>query len=456
MGVVCSIRGERVSKPSDVRLAPQSDLPYNHDYWDHVNAAASLAIYRELERADNNETFFKRLSREHSVSFESGELPRALIDFKSFARDYPEKLFALLDKIRSDMAETFIEYYVVDKSQSFLAHYRGQIQARTFEVLRLVEHAVGSQIILGSQPTQIRLRPILVRAGLEKTPYGSLASMIYWYARCKDYARVARACGAPNPAIRPIFRTAITQLLASKDIEQAAVGAYLRSLTYHASLSKAGLGKAHKKRLLRIKNVQFAAPAMHVEDNTFISIGNANALGDSPWYMLELHDHFDLAVEKTMEQFLPVIRKHAERYFKKVSAQIFAPLDKNGNLALGYIFARCSREAMARMLLRIRGVSEAAATYTENGDVIDFITVPNADVQKLIKKYAKPSREPKVGDFVKILSGEAKDYCGTITKTGVATVRFLTDRVFTVRLAPGSAKVLRVPKSKRAFWGQVI
>ena len=55
------------------------------------------------------------------ISAETSSDHVGIIDFKSFAKDYPEKLFALLEQLRPDHMEIFIEYYLLEKSQNFLA-----------------------------------------------------------------------------------------------------------------------------------------------------------------------------------------------------------------------------------------------------------------------------------------------------------------------------------------------
>ena len=404
-----------------------------YGYWEHIAEAAS----REA---------FSRNEVDPLLSVETIAENGNVIDFKSFAQSYPEKFFQILSGLRPDLQELFIEYYLVGKSQTFLARCRHQIQARAFEALHVIEEAFGAILVLGARPTTNKLRPILLRAGLEKTEYGSLAFMIMMYAKCRDYSKIAKACGAPLPAIRKIFRPATARLLESKNLEEVAVGAYLRSLTYKSSLTKAGFGKRHEARMRKVRNLHFDAPAL--EHSPLLDFGRIDTLGNTPWYM------FESSAEKKMDSFFPVLEQQAKRIFGKHPGQIFAPVNKNGELVFGYIFARSVSPTVTRGLLRIRGISDISATYTDADTLKNVIAVPHADVEKLIDDYVgQKNRRPVVGDFVRILNGDAKDYCGTITARNLATVEFPSGRAFTVRLAPGSAKVLRIPKGRRTFWG---
>ena len=414
-----------------------------YGYWEHIAEAASRKTFPSApERA-------LKCSDEEMDSLLSIETTPAngVIPLEAFAQDYPERFFAFLRALRPDLAELAIEYYVLHKSQTFLARCRHQIQARAFEALHVIEEAFGAVMILGARPTTSKLRPILLRAGLEKTEYGSLSFMIVMYAKCRDYSKIAKACGAPLPAIRKIFRPATARLLESKNLEEVAVGAYLRSLTYKSSLTKAGFGKRHEARMRKVRNLHFEAPSL--ERSPLMSFGRVEMLGDTPWFM------FESSAEKKMDGFLPALEQQAKRIFGKKPGQVFAPVNKNGELVFGYIFARSVSPALTKTLLRIRGISDISATYTDTDTIKNIVAIPNAEVEKIIDEYVgQKNQHPRLGDFVKILNGDARDYCGTVTARSLATIEFPSGRTFTVRLAPGSAKILKIPKTRRAFWGE--
>lgn len=401
-------------------------------YWDFVVSGASSDAYD---------------AGRNGLSAETSPENSSLIDFKSFARDCPEKFFSLLQHMRPDLSEILIEYYILGKSQSFLAKCRRQIQARAFEILRLAEQALGALIILGPNPNQDVLYPILERAGFEDTEYGLLSGMIVEYAACRDYSKIAEDRKAPLPAIRKIFRPAVTQLLASKNLREVAVGAYLRSLTHQASLTQAGFGKRHQARMQRVKHLKFEAPAL--EHDPLIGYGRVETLQDTPWHMFETS-------MPNLDAFFPILQQQAKRVFSRKAGQIFAPTNKAGELTFGYFFARSSSPALTRSLTRVRGVTEFAASYSDTGNLKRAITVPAADVDKMIEDCAEQkNRRPQIGDFIQVLSGEAKGYCGTITARNSATIQFPSGRTFTVSLGAGAAKLLDVPKTRRSFFGEL-
>ena len=348
-----------------------------------------------------------------------------------------------------------VEYWILDKSQGFLARVHGTQQSATssgiWQTLRHIEQTLGALIILGLDPTEEVLKPILRDAGMEQTKYGSLSRMIVLYAQEKNYARVAKCLSAPVPEIRRIFRPAIDVLVASKDLQAVAVGCYLRNLIHQASLGGSGLSKRCLARMRRIKRMHFTAPPL--DASPLLCHGHIEKLGDTPWVMLEISsDH-------RMDKIRPALQSQMKKMFgANNAAQVFAPLDSNGELELGYVFARSTNLKLTRSFTRIRGFSELSARYDDNGEFLEAVTLPNETVQALITKsdLASP-RNPKLGSFVQVMSGEMKGYCGRAIEkraTGVLVeVSFPSGRVFLIHCAPGSTKVLDVPASKQAFWG---
>lgn len=410
-------------------------------YWSHVADAASVEAYR---RDEANPLLSAEALPENS----------SLMDFKSFARDYPEKLFPLLYKLRTEFQELFIEYYLLEKSQSFLAKAHGQIQTRIWQNLRIIEQAVGSLIVLGTEPNTSILQPILIETDVNFTEYGHLSGMIALYAKTQSYAAVAKEYGAPIPAIRRIFRPAIDSLLTSKNLKAVAVGAYLRSLTHLASLTGGGLSKRCIARVRRLKNLRFDAPPS--DESPLMSFGAIASLHETPWGM------FEISSEHRMTQIFPLLKKYGKRLFNKKAAQIFAPVDGDGELELGYILARSTSPALTRGLIRVRGISEMAANYTNEGAFLNAVTVPNIDVQKMIASRPMPGHtNTRVGDFVEILTGEASRYYGTVIQSKdtdkIIEVSFPSGRRFIVTADSSALRVLPdIPIERRAFWGEKI
>jgi transcription antitermination factor NusG len=420
------------------------DTSGTESYMDHVANAASFEA-------------FNRHEADPLLSAETLDENSSLIDFKAFAQEYPEKLFPLLEKLRPEFQEFFIEYYLLEKSQSFIGKTHGQIQTRVWQNLRIIEQTIGSLILLGTNPGAPILRPVLTKAGLETTQYGSLTFMILKYAENQSYANVAMRVGAPVPAIRKIFRPAITALLADKNVQAVAVGAYLRGLTHQASLTGAGLSKRCVARTKRVKTLRFTAPPS--DDSPLISFGAVSSLRDTPWCMLEISS------EHRMTQIYPLLRAQGKRVFGKKAAQIFAPVNAEGELAFGYIFARSVSSALVRALTRIRGISEMATICDAEGTFIRAVTISDNEVQAVINKH-NPSKKARarVGDFVEILTGPAARYCGTVIEKDSTSkneeqltveVNFPTGRRFLVVADATCVKLLpNIPKAQRRFWGE--
>jgi hypothetical protein len=433
-------------------------------YWTHISNAASS---QACDRGDTEDP---------CLSVETSPDQTSALDFKTFARECPDRLFPLLASLRVDFQERFIEYYVLGKSQNFLAAVYGQVQTRVWQALRVIEQALGARIVLGAHPGVDILFPILHAAGLEDTQYGSLAFMITKYADTQNYAAVAKAVGAPVPAIRKIFRPTIATLLASKDVNAAAVGAYLRSLTHQTSRTGEGLDKRHLARARRIRTRRFTAPPAQnaknapPENSSVLSFGTVSALRNTPWMMFELQDTDFLPVssKQSIDRIRPILatltvpETKYEHIFDDKPAQIFIPTTAEGNLKFGYIFARClgwdAKDNRSIRLTAVRGISELSAVYDSTGEFVRAVTMPNLEVQRLIAAQPITSRlRLCIGDFVEILTGAAAHYCGTITKKGdniTVEVNFPSGRRFIVTADPTALRVIpNGPAEQRKFWG---
>ena len=168
---------------------------------------------------------------------------------------------------------------------------------------------------------------------------------------------------------------------------------------------------------------------------------------------------FEISSDQQLDRIAPILRTQAPRLFgKRAAAQIFAPVDEKGDLEFGYIMARGT--VSARVLLRVRGISEVVSTYDDEGNFKEAVRVPNADVQQLIKTRVKVKPEKiRVDDFVQILAGEASNYCGIVIQSksdsAVVQVKFPTNREFLVTAHPSALKKLgtNIPVARCAFWG---
>jgi transcription antitermination factor NusG len=240
-------------------------------------------------------------------------------------------------------------------------------------------------------------------------------------------------------------------LLASKNIREVAVGCYLRHLTHQVSLTKAGISKRAIARLRRVKVRRFKAPAL--DASPLINFNRIESLAETPWVMLEISsDH-------RMAQIMPLLEAEGKRIFGKTPAQIFAPTDTQGDLLMGYIFARSLRPPLTYKLRTIRGITEISATCDDEGKITKVTTVPDAEIQPLIHKAVTGNvqvPQVRVGDFVQILTGEAARYCGVVTEIkGInlhITVSFPSGRVFHVIADPTVVRPLTA-SGVHTFWG---
>jgi hypothetical protein len=419
-------------------MSKDENMAGAHDYMTHVSDAASFEA-------------FNRHEQNPLLSAETLPESSNLIDFKAFAQEYPERLFPLLLKLRPEFVEIFAEFWLLGKSQAFIGKCHGFIQTRCWQALRIIERAIGALIVLGPAPSAEIIRPILRKAQQEDTEYGSLTDMIIAYAKTQSYAEVAAVVHAPVPAVRKIFRPAITRLSASKDLRTAAVGSYLHNLTHQASLTGAGLSKRCQARNRRVKYLRFKAPPS--DNSPLLAFGRIDMLDDTPWCM------FEISSDHRMAQIAPTLYRQCKKIFGKKPAQIFAPVNAEGELTFGYLFARSVSPALVRKLSHIRGIGEMSAVCDDEGTFKRAVTIPNEDVQKMISEHA-PSINAKVhvGDFVEILTGDAAKYCGTVTTLDgdglIVQVNFPTKRYFLVRADVTSVKKLpKTPAPQRMFWG---
>ena len=144
-------------------------------YMDHVANAASFEAFNRREEAE--------------ILLSAEALPEnsSFLSFAAFAKDHPERFFKLVSHLRPEFQELCIEYYVLNKSQSFIGQAHGFIQTRTWQALRIIEQAIGAMILIGAEPRAQLLMTILTNAGLESTEHGSLTKLILLYAEHRNY-----------------------------------------------------------------------------------------------------------------------------------------------------------------------------------------------------------------------------------------------------------------------------
>lgn len=413
---------------------------------DYISAAASEAAFDPKNPEAS-------LDGDERISVESLPESNGFLNFTSFARECPDRFFELISHLRPEFQELAIESWLLEKSQYFLGPAHGFIQTRVWQSLRIIEQAMGAMIILGTNPTEKTLRDILKKTQHESTEHGPLSKLIVQYAASRDYATVAKSVKTPVPAIRKLFRPAIVALLADKDVKVAAVGAYLRNLTHRASLKGAGLSKKCSARLRRLRSLKFNAPPSN--NNPLMNFGPVESLGDESWCMLEISS------ELRWTQIRPNIQSHVKRAFGSTPVQVFAPANADGSLQFGYVFVRAAKANLIRSFLRVQGISEISASYSDSGNFVAPIAVPDADVQNMIQSYCPPENPSvHVNNFVRISTGATTGYHGTVTsvkpKKILVRIDFPTRRCFVVTADPSSVELVPAAISERAFWGKKI
>ena len=140
------------------------------------------------------------------------------------------------------------------------------------------------------------------------------------------------------------------------------------------------------------------------------------------WCLLEVRS------EKTIEPTLRRIGKAVPSIFRENPMEIFIPvgrrdLDTFSLEASTYLFVRSDYDPG---LLRLKTITGVVSLVTE-GDCnrpSKVIKVLDSDVQRIMKiaeaQFWAHSKGIEVGSFVRVLSGETRDFCGTVTAIGDA------------------------------------
>jgi len=144
--------------------------------------------------------------------------------------------------------------------------------------------------------------------------------------------------------------------------------------------------------------------------------GDVSKLKGQSWRMLELSN------EKTIEQTMRRIGKAIPNIFRNEPVEVFIPvylrdLDTFDMKTGIYIFIRTST---LQSLLRLKTVTGVVSLVTEGDSThpSKAILADDSYVQGLIKEVEQlfwlRSKDLRVGNFVRIIDGETRDYCGKI------------------------------------------
>lgn len=151
-----------------------------------------------------------------------------------------------------------------------------------------------------------------------------------------------------------------------------------------------------------------------------LTFGDCSQLKGQEWCMLEVRS------EKTIEPTLRRIGKQIPSIFNKDAIEIFIPVGKRDLdvfdlSAAAYLFVRSKNFPG---LLRLKTITGVVSLVTE-GDSnrpSKVIKVPDNYVQDLVKVATKQfdshSAAILPGSFVRVLNGDTRDFCGTVTAIG--------------------------------------
>jgi hypothetical protein len=185
---------------------------------------------------------------------------------------------------------------------------------------------------------------------------------------------------------------------------------------------------------------------------------DCSKLKGKEWCMLEVRS------EKTIEPTLRRIGKQIPQIFREDAVELFIPvghrdLDVFDLTAAAYLFVRSDS---FQGLLRLKTITGVVSLVTE-GDSNrpnKVIRVSDTEVQKLMSPAEKQFREHssgvEVGSFVRVLNGETRDFCGTVTAIGAgrAVIR-ITLKTKSIMLETPVWNLLNlsyVPKDIRTYY----
>lgn len=138
---------------------------------------------------------------------------------------------------------------------------------------------------------------------------------------------------------------------------------------------------------------------------------------DLKWYMVELRS------EKTIESTLRRLGQALPSVFREGAIEIFIPVSSRDlnvfELNTGtYIYARSPQFAKLLRLKTVTGIV-GLATYGDSNHPSQAMEVDNQFVQEQIEAaelaFLNRAQSIDIGSFVRILDGDMRDWCGTVT-----------------------------------------
>jgi hypothetical protein len=179
------------------------------------------------------------------VSIETAEDQQQEEDIWVWLQEHFGQFLRLLRHLPSEDQELLLSYYLLGKTQNTLATIHHSTQTVCSFKIRMAVKNLCVFLMMG-EPTQETMGDILIGANLEYPhPLGIPLSQLIWeYARCRDFARLAKIHNIHRPDIRRAMSRASKALLEMKGREHA-LGAYIYSLIDKAN--PAGQGYTKRK-----------------------------------------------------------------------------------------------------------------------------------------------------------------------------------------------------------------
>jgi len=177
-----------------------------------------------------------------------------------------------------------------------------------------------------------------------------------------------------------------------------------------------------------------------------------------PWYMLELRS------ERTIESTLRRLGNSLEPIFRESPIEIFIPIAARGLQVFELTTVNClfARSPNFRKLLRLKTITGVAGLVTLGGTnhPSKAIQIENTFVQDNIKRaetsFGDRAQTIGVGSFVRILDGDSRDWCGTVTvqHDGIAVVEVDVKTKFMLVETPvrNLLDMSHIPEHLRVFY----
>lgn len=191
-----------------------------------------------------------------------------------------------------------------------------------------------------------------------------------------------------------------------------------------------------------------------------LTYGDVAKLKGSDWYMVELCSESANAMEASIRR----VAKALPSIFREHPVEVFVPIaDRNLNVfdlnTGSYLYARSSSFDKLFRLKTVTGVV-GLSTIGGSNHPSHAIKVEDSFVQQQIAIAKQAANEHAasiaIGSFVRVLDGEMRDWCGTVTNMhdGVAVVRVpLKTKIMLIETSVRNLRDMsHVPEDRRVFF----